>query len=170
MPGNTPTIEKRLDTWMGGMSERFRYQVLDDGQDEQMAATTDTMSRSRIRAETEDNSNDGFGITVSRVSNLASIDEEGETPAPHAIASALGFLTQTQQLLRKDFPKGATTVGDDGSINVYWRKLGHTVQLSIPADQQRMVSVYHRDGTDYSIEKNAVPQTLAYWLERFARA
>ncbi len=58
MPGNTPTIEKRLETWMGGMSERFRYQVLDDGQDEQVVATTDTMSRSRLRAETEDNSNE----------------------------------------------------------------------------------------------------------------
>ncbi len=126
----------------------------------------------RARRETEswDGPDDGFHTTISRVRALAYVEDEDETPAPHALSSALDFLIQTGQALGNAFPKGATTVGDDGRIDVYWRKPGRTVQLMIPADERRTASVYHRDGTDYSVDKDAVPEMLVHWLEWFNRA
>lgn len=113
---------------------------------------------------------DGFNATMSRVRELAHIEDEDEAPAPHALSAALDFLTQTRRFLKGDIPKGAATVGDDGSIDVYWKMPGRMVQVMIPADEQRTVSVYHRNGTDYSIDKSAAPETLAHRLEWFARA
>ncbi len=112
----------------------------------------------------------GFSTTISRVQDLTHAEDEDETPAQYALSSALDYLYQTQQFLALDFPKGATTVGDDGSIDLYWRKPGRAVQLMIPADDRRTVSVYHRDGSDYGIDKDVTPETLARWLEWFAGA
>ena len=119
-------------------------------------------------AESQDGPDDGYHATVSRVRALSYVEDE--TPSPHALLSALDFLTQIGQSLGNAFPRGAAAVGDDGRIDVYWRKPGRTVQLMIPADERRTASVYHRDGTDYGVDKDAAPETLARWLEWFARA
>jgi hypothetical protein len=113
---------------------------------------------------------EGFSMTVSRVQGLAHVEDEDETPTPHALSSALHFLSRTKQFLAHTFPRGAATVSDDGVIDVYWRKPGRTVQLMIPADERRTTSVYHRDGSDYGLDKDATPETLAHWLEWFVRA
>jgi hypothetical protein len=117
-----------------------------------------------------DEPDEGFNMTVSRVQGLAHIEDEDETPTPQALSSALHFLAQTKRFLAHPFPRGAATVSDDGSIDVSWRKPGRTVQLMIPADERRTTSVYHRDGSDYGLDKDAAPETLARWLEWFSRA
>lgn len=112
----------------------------------------------------------GYDITVQRVHGLEYVEDEGEGPSAHALSLALDFLSQVEPSLSDAFPKGASAVRDDGSVDVFWRRRGFTVQLTVPAQEDRPVSVYHRNDSDHGTARDASPPTLAYWLNRFARA
>ncbi len=111
-----------------------------------------------------------YNITIERVRGLTQLEDEEDAPSPDVLSLAIEFLAQVKTSLYEQFPKGATAVRDDGSVDVYWRQPGRIVQLTVPAQQDHTLSVYHREGDKHGTDTAVSPETLARWLEWFARA
>lgn len=105
-----------------------------------------------------------FGRLIVDLRNLMSgcqEDEDEIPPTDYALTETLKLLFEAREHLMiywKDykFPQASVCSTDEGGINVYWRKQGITVQLSVPAAPEGNLFLYHRENDNYRLDRSQV--------------
>ena len=108
-----------------------------------------------------------FNLVISRISQI--LQEDDFRPTEYALRTALTLVYEANQILKGVFARASVAVSEEGAISIYWRKPGRNLQLTVPAEEGRSAFIYHQENKDYSIERNAMPTTLANWLQWFMR-
>jgi hypothetical protein len=107
---------------------------------------------------------DEFDTVLSRVAALTHEDDDEDRPTNYALRSTLTILFATRELLEIPFPRASTAVTQDRGIQVYWKRGGRFVELSIPPKDGGTEFIFHDDGSEYRAEQEVNGRVLAHWL------
>lgn len=111
-------------------------------------------------------SSSNFVTILSRIADVME-DEEDSRPTLDVVRTAIQLIIDTYKELDGCLPLASVAVDEDGSMSIHWRKPGRALQLSIPADAERL-NLYHRDANGYAVERDVSPAMLAEWVKWFA--
>ena len=81
---------------------------------------------------------DGMGATLTQFCRLPYMEEDQDYTRPtlHALETALSLLLSARDILHQKsagFPRASFGTTDKGSVLIYWRKSGHSVQAAVPS-------------------------------------
>ena len=116
---------------------------------------------------------DGTKATFGRLSQLPYMEEDEDCTRPtlYAFEAALNLLLSTRDMLRQsasDFPRASFGTTDKGSILIYWRKPGRSVQAVIPFQENGHGYIHVLEGSAPTIYDNLEGPALAKALEEFS--
>lgn len=116
--------------------------------------------------------NDGLGATLGQFCRLPYMEEDEDYTRPtlYAFETALNLLLAARDLLYQKacgFPRATFGTTDEGTVLVYWRKPGHSVQAVVPSQPKGDGYILVLKGSAPTIYDDMDGLTLAKALEEF---
>lgn len=115
---------------------------------------------------------DGTEATFSQFSQLPYMEEDEDFTRPtcYAFETALNLLLSARDILYQSmskFPRASFGTTDKGSILIYWRKPGRSVQAVVPFQPKADGYIHILDGSTPTIYDDLKGLTLAKALNEF---
>lgn len=133
----------------------------------ELEVPTDTNAPPPVR----DAEEDGFAVVMSRLCELPYFEEDEDYTRPtlYSFQQACALLTEARCTLPTAFPRASFSTSEMGGVQVYWRKPGFLLQLSLPAGANGNGYLHLlRDGAA-TIDPDPTGQTLAQSLTEFQK-
>jgi len=116
---------------------------------------------------------DGTGSTFSQLCRLPYMEEDEDytRPTAYAFESALTLLLSARDSLYQsahDFPRASFGTTDKGSILIYWRRPGHSVQAVVSSQPTGDGYIQVMEGFMPKTHEGLEGQTLAKMLAEFS--
>lgn len=99
-------------------------------------------------------------------------DEDYTRPTSYAFESALNLLLSARDVLYQsasEFPRASFGTTDKGSVLIYWRKPGRSVQAVVPFQPEGDGYIHVLEGSTPTIYDDLRGSTLAKALDEFIR-
>jgi hypothetical protein len=117
---------------------------------------------------------DGTRATFGQLCQLPYMEEDEDytRPTSYAFESALNLLLSARDVLYQsasEFPRASFGTTDKGSVLIYWRKPGRSVQAVVPFQPEGDGYIHVLEGSTPTIYDDLRGSTLAKALDEFIR-
>jgi hypothetical protein len=105
-----------------------------------------------------------YVITLGRVDDLKSEEDEEDRPSDHAHGRALKVLAETARELGLDFPRASVSVGPNRGLRITWSRGYGEVRLVCGGNAANKSYIYSESGSQHGVEYVVDGKRLAQHL------
>ncbi len=91
-------------------------------------------------------------------------DTNYQQPTSYAVTRTQNLLQDSSAILGNDLPLGTLLPDGNGGIRIEWIRSVRELSVMVPAKADGKEYLYHEEDTDYKVEHNLTPHSLAQWL------